>query len=232
MIVVQGMKQCLFYFFNFPVLVNKYLKLLILAKCCQSYNPWFYTTEQTLVAYLRQLIVILLLMVCITLKYKDFTSLDINSASSWTLTSLIAAFSSSPWRAGLFPVSFMDRPKSMMTHVPSALTRIFRLFRSLWETAGLYKSWWMKNEREKQRGSGEDTEQKKWANSFYLNVTPMHPSQNSLLSICSLLRPFLCYLLMNDNIHKIPSYRFPFPLITHCSSKQAALSTGTLNPLI
>ncbi|TNN25187.1 hypothetical protein EYF80_064685 [Liparis tanakae] len=52
----------------------------------------------------------------------------------------MAVFSSSPWRAGRFPVSFMERPKSMMTHVPSTLTRTFRLLRSLWETAGLYKS--------------------------------------------------------------------------------------------
>lgn len=54
------------------------------------------------------------------------------------------AFSSSPWRGGLFPVSFMDRPKSMMTHVPSALARILRLFKSLWETAGLYRSGWVR----------------------------------------------------------------------------------------
>lgn len=52
----------------------------------------------------------------------------------------MAVLSSSPWRAGRFPVSFMDRPKSMMTHAPSALTRTLRLFRSLWDTAGLYRS--------------------------------------------------------------------------------------------
>lgn len=75
-----------------------------------------------------------------------------NCASSSTLTSLIAAFSSSPWRAGLFPVSFMDRPKSIITHVPSPLTRTFRLFRSLWDTAGLYKS----ERRREGSGMGKD----------------------------------------------------------------------------
>lgn len=54
--------------------------------------------------------------------------------------SLIAAFSSSPGRTRRFPVSFMDKPKSLITHVPSFLTRTFLLFRSRCETAGLYVS--------------------------------------------------------------------------------------------
>src|SRR4029434_8349040 len=55
-------------------------------------------------------------------------------------TSLMAVFSSSPRGRGRFPVSFMARPKSLITHVPSPFTRTFRLFRSLCEIAGLYTS--------------------------------------------------------------------------------------------
>lgn len=145
--------------------------------------------------------------------------MDNRSASSWTLTSLIAAFSSSPWRAGLFPVSFMDRPKSMMTHVPSVFTRTFRLFRSLWETAGLYKSGWRGEKGGKGwqriRGSGEDTRQKKWANLLFIK----HLSRYSTPRIpCfprhDTLKPdiqILWHLQKHDNIQKIPSYSFPFP---------------------
>lgn len=63
-----------------------------------------------------------------------------SQASAYGLTSLMAAFSSSPGRTRRFPVSFMDRPKSLITHVPSFFTRTLRLFRSRCETAGLYKS--------------------------------------------------------------------------------------------
>lgn len=109
--------------------------------------------------------------------YIDCKSIGRNCASPLTLTSLIAAFSSSPWRAGLFPVSFMDRPKSMMTHVPSGLTRILRLFRSLWETAGLYKSL---EEGKRRRENKIRGRQKNWANLSFMKYlsqysTPKNP---------------------------------------------------------
>lgn len=56
------------------------------------------------------------------------------------LTSDMATVSSSPWRPGRFPVSFMDRPKSASTQDKSARTRTFLPLTSLWATAGLYWS--------------------------------------------------------------------------------------------
>lgn len=55
----------------------------------------------------------------------------------FALTSLMAALSSSPGRTSLFPVNFMESPKSLMTQVPSFFTSTLRLFRSRWDIAGL-----------------------------------------------------------------------------------------------
>ncbi len=73
--------------------------------------------------------------------------------SDWTslncclLTSLMALLSSSPCPGGLFPVRVMESPKSLITHEPSVFTSTFLLFRSRWDTAGLYTS-----NNEKKRG--------------------------------------------------------------------------------
>lgn len=57
--------------------------------------------------------------------------------SLFVLTSLMAALSSSPGRTSLFPVNFMESPKSLITHVPSFFTSTLRLFKSRWDIAGL-----------------------------------------------------------------------------------------------
>lgn len=65
------------------------------------------------------------------------------NCTTWTfiqpfvLTSLMAALSSSPGRTSLFPVNFMESPKSLITHVPSFFTSTLRLFKSRWDIAGL-----------------------------------------------------------------------------------------------
>lgn len=56
------------------------------------------------------------------------------------LTSLMEQLSSSPRPGVLFSVRIMARPKSLIAHEPSALTSTFLLFRSRWDTAGLYTS--------------------------------------------------------------------------------------------
>lgn len=68
------------------------------------------------------------------------------------LTSLMALLSSSPCPGGLFPVRTMESPKSLITHEPSVFTSTFLLFRSRWDTAGLYKS---NNGKKKGRGESD-----------------------------------------------------------------------------